>query len=824
MNKGRGADSPASRPGPRSPSVLPARLRRVAWRRWAVGVLVLNIALGSGVSVVALRHQADARAHAAVLLADLDAAVSGEQALLLGALATGTTDEPGTLDAAHDRVGDAAAALATGPGLGGVDDGIAEDVAGYGTVADQLRTALALGDLGSAGTAADRLAPAAARLRSTLATVAEARRADDTSAGRVADIETVFLMLFAAAVAALLFRRSEAARRTGEQRVAAAKARSEARFRALVQSSSDVITLTDAASVVAFQTPSVTRLLGYRPEELVGTRLVDLAHPADRLALLAAQDEAVGRAAGDVVSEVRLRHRDGTWRHVQSVHADLLAVPHVRAVVITTRDVTAQKELEAQLQHNAFHDTLTGLANRALFSDRLQHALDRSDRAASSVAVLFVDLDDFKAVNDGAGHTAGDALLAAVAGRLQQALRPGDTVARLGGDEFAVLLEQLGSPAVAQATADRLLEALADPFDLDADSGTGSVRVTASLGIAVGAAGLHDAAELLRDADVAMYAAKAAGKGRSAVFAPDMDSAILGQLRLKSELAGAVERGEFTVHYQPTVDLRTGRLAGVEALVRWEHPDRGLVPPLDFVPLAEQTGLIVPIGRFVLREACHQMSRWQAAHPELPPLTVSVNLSARELEEPGLVPSVHAALADSGLDPRQLVLEITETLLMVDVEQTVGTLHQLRALGLRLAVDDFGTGYSSLSYLEDLPVDILKIDKSFVDRIADQPTDPRGAEAPGRDGVMVAAISQLGHSLDLQLVAEGIEHAEQVATLSTLSCQYGQGYYFARPLTADAFAAMLDAQEPAPRWALEPTAGDVELLAGSSGAAAPLGR
>jgi EAL domain-containing protein (putative c-di-GMP-specific phosphodiesterase class I) len=292
-----------------------------------------------------------------------------------------------------------------------------------------------------------------------------------------------------------------------------------------------------------------------------------------------------------------------------------------------------------------------------------------------------------------------------------------------------------------------------------------------------------------------MYAAKEAGKRRSAVFAPDMDSAIIGQLQLKAELARAVERGEFTVHYQPTVELATGRLAGVEALVRWEHPDRGLVPPLDFIPLAEQTGLIVPIGRYVLNEACRQMKTWQGLFPARPPMTVSVNLSARELDEPGLVGSVRAALQQSGLAPADLVLEITESLLLVDLPGTISKLSELRALGVRLAIDDFGTGYSSLAYLENLPVDILKIDKSFVDRIGENPSDSATAHSGApQQPVMVSAISQLGHALHLQMVAEGIEQPEQVEMLRGLDCQYGQGYYFARPLTPDALDALLHRQ------------------------------
>jgi diguanylate cyclase (GGDEF)-like protein/PAS domain S-box-containing protein len=762
-------------------------------------LLAFNIALGMGFSVVALRHQADARSRATVLFAELDAAASTQDELLWRTVAGGTG--AGALTSAAGRVDVAARRVAASPD-GADDTVVAAAVTLYQRDAAAARTALT----GGAATAhtlallADAQ-EASGRLHEAVAAATVRHREANESAGRVADFETLFMMVFAAVMAGLLFRRFEAARRSGEEGVAAATARGEARFQALVHNSSDLISLVDADLAITYQTPSITRLLGYSEDELIGTQLADLTHPEDRLSLFAARAEATASDQASAISHLRLRHRDGSYRHVQSIHTNLLADPDVRAVVVTTRDVTAQKELEAQLQHNAFHDALTGLANRALFVDRLEHALARTDRHATPVAVLFVDLDDFKAVNDGAGHSAGDDLLVAVAERLRRVLRPCDTIARLGGDEFAVLIEDGADPARTATTADRLLAALAEPFPAAGDE---QVRVTASVGIATGAAGQHDAAELLRHADVAMYAAKQAGKGRSAAFAPDMDSAIIGQLQLKAELARAVERGEFVVHYQPTVELATGRLAGVEALVRWEHPDRGLVPPLDFIPLAEQTGLIVPIGRYVLREACRQMSAWHRDYRTHPPLTVSVNLSARELDEPGLVGSVRAALEDAQLDPAHLVLEITESLLLVDLPTTVGTLLELRALGVRLAVDDFGTGYSSLAYLENLPVDILKIDKSFVDRIADQQRGGPSDDVSGEQrSVMVSAISQLAHALSLELVAEGIEAPEQVSTLRGLGCQYGQGYYFARPLTADALGGLLSRQAGEPDWSLE---------------------
>jgi diguanylate cyclase (GGDEF)-like protein/PAS domain S-box-containing protein len=737
-----------------------------------------------------------------MLRAELLAAASAQDALLWRA--TTAAPDPGVLADAGHAV-DVAAGRAAVSQDGADDTDVAAAVTVYQRNAAAARAALTGGTAATPALAllADAQ-EASGRLHAAVGKAAERHREADDGAGTVADFETLFMMVFAAVMAGLLFRRFEAARRSGELGVAAATARGEARFQALVHNSSDLITLIDADLAITYQTPSITRLLGYAEEELIGTQLADLTHPEDRLSLFAARAEAIAADQASATSHLRLRHRDGSYRHVQSIHTNLLGDPDVRAVVVTTRDVTAQKELQAQLQHNAFHDALTGLANRALFADRLGHALARTDRLATPVAVLFVDLDDFKAVNDGAGHSAGDELLVAVAERLRRVLRPSDTIARLGGDEFAVLIEDGADPARTAATADRLLAALSEPFPGSGGGAAERVRITASLGIATGAAGQHDADELLRHADVAMYAAKEAGKGRAAVFAPDMDSAIIGQLQLKADLARAVEQGEFVVHYQPTVELATGRLAGVEALVRWEHPTRGLVPPLDFIPLAEQTGMIVPIGRFVLREACRQMSTWHRDYTTHPPMTVSVNLSARELDEPGLVGSVREALEEAGLDPAHLVLEITESLLLVDLPTTVGTLLELRALGVRLAVDDFGTGYSSLAYLEDLPVDILKIDKSFVDRIADQspalPSDDGGAHR----SVMVAAISQLAHALSLQMVAEGIEAPEQVSTLRGLDCQYGQGFYFARPLTADALAGLLSRQAAEPGWSLVP--------------------
>jgi len=447
-----------------------------------------------------------------------------------------------------------------------------------------------------------------------------------------------------------------------------------------------------------------------------------------------------------------------------------------RAEENLARTLEAEKELEAQLRHQAFHDPLTKLANRARFMDRLEHALQRAAGRGQGLAVLFMDLDDFKAVNDSLGHPVGDRLLVDVAERLLANLRPGDTAARFGGDEFAVLLEDALELRDATTVAARMIESLRAPFTL----GDTEVFVRASMGIAAGASG--DAPdELLRRADVAMYAAKADGKGRFTVHEPAMDESIVGRLELAAELQRAIERDEFVLYYQPSVVLSSGRIAGVEALLRWRHPIRGLLPPADFVPVAEATGLILPIGRWVLREACFAARRWQEDFPSDPPLSVSVNISARQVHQPGLLDVVSDALRRSGLPPETLTLEITENLMMEDADLAIARLNELKQLGVRLAIDDFGTGYSSLSYLRRFPVDILKIDKSFVDGVSRQ----------GKERELAESIIELGHSLSLEIVAEGVEQAEQLGWLQTHHCAFGQGFYFSEPVDAAEIAGML---------------------------------
>jgi diguanylate cyclase (GGDEF)-like protein/PAS domain S-box-containing protein len=550
---------------------------------------------------------------------------------------------------------------------------------------------------------------------------------------------------------------------------------SEERFRSLVQNSSDVISIVDADGGVRYHSESVRRVLGYDPAELVDGDPLSLVHPDDRERVARFVAEAALRPGVTAAETWRVRHRDGTWLHSETVAANLLEDPNVRGLVLNTRDVSDRKELEAQLVHQAFHDGLTGLANRTLFAERVEHALARTGQG--DLAVLFIDLDDFKHVNDSLGHAAGDQLLVAAARRLQGCLRPTDVAARLGGDEFAVLLERVTDGEAAATVAGRVLDTLHQPFGLNGRT----IPIKASLGVATGQPGTDEADELLRNADVAMYTAKAGGKDRFELFRPDMHEDLLQRLELEAELRHVADRDQLVLHYQPIVELVSGRITRVEALVRWDHPVKGLLPPVAFIPLAEEQGLIGPIGNWVLLQACLQARRWHDQFPDAPPLSVHVNLSGRQLEEQSLVGEVVQALETSRLSPRQLTLEITESVLVTDIEAMSGRLRELKGLGVMLAIDDFGTGYSSLSYLRRFPIDMLKIDKAFVDGIG------QGRE----DTALAHAIVKLSHTLQLHTVAEGIEQSEQAAHLAALGCQDGQGYLFARPLDTGAMTELL---------------------------------
>ncbi|HYZ47203.1 MAG TPA: EAL domain-containing protein, partial [Actinomycetota bacterium] len=546
--------------------------------------------------------------------------------------------------------------------------------------------------------------------------------------------------------------------------------KSESRFRSLVQNSTDVITVVEADTTIRYQSPSVEKVLGYQPDELIGTKLVELLHPHEKERVLSVLTERLQSEQANAVG-CRLRHRDGSWLFFEITRTNLLDDPNVGGIVLNGRDVSERKAFEDQLTHQAFHDPLTNLANRALFADRVQHALARQARESSSLAVIFVDLDDFKIINDSLGHGPGDLVLAEVASRMSVCMRPMDTLARFGGDEFAVLLEDVGEPRDVAEVAERILKSLEAPFVL----GDEEVFVNASMGVTIvrGEEALTIGADdLMRNADVAMYMAKREGKGHYRVFEPEMHEGVLERLQLKGDLQRAIENGELELYYQPVVDLASGHIGGVEALVRWNHPARGLVPPLDFIPLAEETGLIVPLGKWVLHEACKHAVELQEAHPHDPPLGMSVNLSVRQLQHQQLIDHVGEALRSSRLAPEHLTLEITESMLMSDAELAIVKLTELKQLGVRLAVDDFGTGYSSLSYLSQFPVDILKIDRAFVDPVA------QGAE----ESALAAAIVKLGEALHLTTVAEGIESLDQRQRLVQLGCDVGQGFFFAKPM------------------------------------------
>lgn len=557
----------------------------------------------------------------------------------------------------------------------------------------------------------------------------------------------------------------------------------EARFRSLVQNSSDVVAVIDAEMRIVYESDAVTRVLGTDPHQHIGQSFADLAHPEDAGIFRALISGLLGAAGAERAAEFRLRHADGSWHWVDAICLNMSHDPAVGGVVLNYRDVTERKRLEQQLQHEAFHDSLTGLPNRALFGDRVTHALARLSRSPTeALAVLFVDLDDFKVVNDSLGHAAGDELLTAVAERLRACLRRADTPARLGGDEFGILLEAAGHDTAAEI-ADRILNALSQPFALAGRQ----LFVGASIGIATGSdrqAGPGDggtADELLRNADAAMYTAKSHGKGRYEFFEIEMHASAVRRLELRGRMEASLAAGDFELRYQPIVELATGEIVGVEALVRWRQPDGRLALPAEFIPLAEETGLIVPLGTWVLEESLRQAAEWRRTLPGQP-LEMAVNVSSRQLHEPGLVEITRKALASSGVPPEDLVLELTESALLEAGDPTSTTITELKNLGVKLSLDDFGTGYSSLSHLRRFPIDILKIDRSFVNGIDGS---DEGEQA------LVRSIIRLAHSLRLETVAEGIERGEQLVRLRALGARFGQGFYFSEPVEGEAMTELL---------------------------------
>jgi diguanylate cyclase (GGDEF)-like protein/PAS domain S-box-containing protein len=554
---------------------------------------------------------------------------------------------------------------------------------------------------------------------------------------------------------------------------------SEERFRSLVQNSSDIITILEADGTVRYVSPAVERVTGYRPEEQVGTNAFGSVHPDDRDRALDTFAEVLKRPGLHPPLEFRVPHKDGSWRYLEHVVNNLVDDPAVRGVVINSWDVTERKALVEQLSCQAFHDLLTGLPNRALFMDRLERSITRAIRRGNKVAVLFMDLDNFKVINDSLGHKAGDQLLVAVAERLKTCLRSDDTAARLGGDEFTILVEDIAGVGDVSRIAERIADILRPPFTLEDQE----VFATVSTGIALNSTAQEQPADLLRHADLAMYRAKRRGKARYEVFEPSMDAKAVERLMLETGLRRALLRQQFRVYYQPIVALDNNKVAGVEALVRWEHPQRGLLLPEAFLSVAEETGLIVGIGQWVLQEAGKQARIWQERYPATPPLTISVNLSTREFFHPKLVAEV---LDESEIDPASLQLEITEGAMRTNgTSSTDRTLRNLKRMGVQLAIDDFGLGYSSLSYLKRFPVDFLKIDRTFIAGLG------RGPNGVAKDTEIVKAMIELTHALGLKVIAEGVETSEQLARLRNMKCDFAQGNYFSEPLPSEALGDIL---------------------------------
>ncbi len=555
---------------------------------------------------------------------------------------------------------------------------------------------------------------------------------------------------------------------------------------AILETVGALVIVVDAHGQVIRVNAACAMISGYSSEELAAHRSLDFLVAPEDMNRVHAAISYLGADSPSVPLENDWVRKDGSRRHiawsntaVRDDHGNL------KFSIATGIDITDRKKLERQLAHQALHDVLTGLPNRALFLDRVERALI-DERQPANVALLFLDLDDFKQVNDTYGHVVGDRVLTELARRLAASIRPSDTAARMGGDEFAVLLEGAGDAATTQEIASRISVSLAEPIIVDGHE----IVVRVSIGIAPAEAGSEDAAALLGRADIAMYWAKSEGKGRSEHFVPRMQRIRSERLEAEARLERAVREQQFILLYQPIVDLASGGLIGLEALLRWNDPERGLLSPAHVIPLAEETGLIIPIGRWVLQEACREARRWRRPDGRAP--WISVNLSARQFQETSLVSDVQDALAAGGLRARDLVLEITESSLMQDSEATIDRLERLKDLGVRLAVDDFGTGYSSLDYLRRFPVDILKIDRSFV----------TGVDGSVKESTLCRAIVALGQSLGIQTLAEGIETNGQVGALRTLGCELGQGFLFARPLEADAvsdFAASLQREMPVPR-------------------------
>lgn len=549
---------------------------------------------------------------------------------------------------------------------------------------------------------------------------------------------------------------------------------SEERYALAARGANDGLWDWDLQTNRFYYSPRWKAMLGYSDDEIGDDPAdwFDRIHPEDVERVTAEIKTHLENQSADFKSEYQIKHQDGSWLWVLSRG---IAVRDMHGIAVrlvgSQTDITSRKRAEEQLLHDAFHDALTGLPNRALFIDRLGRVMERAKRLRNyGFAVLHLDLDRFKWVNDCLGHLAGDQLLSISACRMGMCLRSVDTVARLGGDEFVILLEDVFSPQMAIQLAERIQNELMLPFDLNGHR----VVTSASIGIVKSDNVPERPEDVLRDAEIAMYHAKALGRARHVLFDSTMLDSAVARLELESDLRGAIERDELQIHYQPIAALENKKITGFEALVRWQHPTRGLVPPTEFIPAAEETGLILELGRWVLRNACRQMHEWHVRFPANPPLTISVNLSTKQFAQPNLIEQIKEILAETELDPHCLKLEITESAIMGDSQSAAAMLSQLQAMGVEVQIDDFGTGYSSLSYLQQFPIDTLKIDRSFVSRMS--------ASGKNNGAEIVRTIVMLARELGIKVVAEGVETSDQLSKLKGLKCNYGQGFLFSKPL------------------------------------------
>jgi diguanylate cyclase (GGDEF)-like protein/PAS domain S-box-containing protein len=761
----------------------PGRASRARFGLVLVSAVV--IAAGTAQTIAALRGGADESRQAQTVVARLEGQIHRQTAIRWQAVGSGALDGEltGSLRATNEEV---ASLLETIDRIERASFGLRALTLAAIAYQASLEEQLAVIDddpLRAAELERSSVAPALEGFVRARGAATTALDEGARSSGMAADLGTLTSLMSAAILTSLLFRKWERARRRhafvdGEQ---TGVRLSEARFRSFVQHSSDLISVIDADGRVAYVSPSVERLLGAGPS-IVGRSLVELVHPDDRGTVAGLLGDAA-REAGPRTVEWRLQHASGEWRTFEH-HASHGQGSMSGRLIVNSRDVTERRRLEDALRHQADHDPLTGLANRTLAADVLRRALARGRRHGGSIGLLLLDLDDFKAVNDSLGHAAGDDLLQAIGQRLRAAVRSESLIARIGGDEFAVVVEDLDRPERAADVARRIQTALHRPIAI---AGREFV-VSASIGIATATSGEPSVEMLLRQADIAMYASKRHGRGSFAMFDASMHEAAFARLQQEQDLRAAVASEEFVTQYQPIHDLSSGAIVGYEALVRWAHPDRGLLGPGEFLPLAESTGLIVEIGRAVLRTATRQLAAWDAEEGSDVQRWMSVNLSPRQLLDGAVLTDVADALRTNGLAPDRLILELTEGSVMDDPDVAAGLLSSLKDIGVGLAIDDFGTGYSSLGHLQRFPFDLLKIDRSFIKDLAED----RVA------ATLAPAIVDLARRLGLKTVAEGIETIEQLENLRSLGCELGQGFLFNRPLDPTAAGGALAWTAPTP--------------------------